>query len=191
MNKQSSFLSLSGFSGLLIGIYCFLALFLIRFLTDGYSSGEVMSSMLPVLFIEIFVSVTALLFIVISLLTLWVRARRKAKKRNTILWSPISKKLRLHLLIPLLFFSIVLLLIANYGYYTLITPLAILFYGILLLNLSRFTHKRLKILAGSEIILAVLAYFIYNNELLFLILGFGLFHMVYGMLTFKQKDIQN
>tara|TARA_R110002073_G_scaffold279026_1_gene443150 strand:- start:437828 stop:438394 length:567 start_codon:yes stop_codon:yes gene_type:complete len=187
VTKPSSFFSLSGFSGLFIGIYCFLALFTIRFLTNDYSSGEVMSSMLPVLFIEVFVVVTTILFIILSVFTLWIRARRKAKKSTTILWNPLSKKLRLHLLTPLLFISIVLILIANYGYYNLITPLALFFYGMLLLNLSRFTHKRLKLLAGIEIILAILAYFIYDNELLFLILGFGLFHMLYGMLTLGKK----
>jgi hypothetical protein len=84
-----------------------------------------------------------------------------------------------------------LVIIANKGYYSYITPLLLLLYGIFLLNLSRFSSGRLKYLALVEVMLAIAAYFIYDKEILFLGLGFGISHIIYGLLTFNKKATVN
>lgn len=186
VSNQSSFFSLSRFSGILIGIYGLFVAYIVNFLTDGYSGGFGGTSMLPIAFIEIFVIVSAILFILIALLTLWIKARKKARNNDTKLWSSVSKKLRANLLISLLIIAVILIVIANMGYYSLITPLALLLYGLFLLNLSRIESGKLKYLAITEIILAIGAYFIYDKEIIFLVIGFGVFHIIYGLLTFKK-----
>jgi len=187
MQQNSSFLSLSGLSAILLGIYGLLTVYVVYMLTSTYGDGFDGSSQLPIAFLEIVITVLAVVTIIISLFTLWIRARRKAKKNNEKLWSLLSKKLRFYTLIPLLLFIIVLVIIANKGYYSSITPLLLFLYGIFLLNLSRFSSGNLKYLAIAEIILAVVAYFIYDKEMLFLSLGFGIFHISYGLFTFGKN----
>ncbi len=191
MQQNSPYFSLSGLSGILLGIYGLLTVYIINMLTSTYGDGFDGSSQLPIALLEIGILVLAVIMILISLLTLRIRAKRSAKKRDEKLWNPISKKLRFHTLIPLLLCIIILEVVANKGYYSNITPLLLLFYGILLLNLSRFFSGNLKYLAFAEVVLAVIAYFIYDKELLFLGLGFGIFHIIYGLLTFNKKATVN
>jgi len=189
MQQNSSYFSLSGLSGILVGIYGLLAVYMVHMLTSTYGDGFDGSSQLPIAFLEIGILVLAIVMILVALITLRVRAKRSAKKHNEKLWSPFSKKLRFHTLILLLLFIIILAIIANKGYYSSITPLMLLLYGIFLLNLGRFSAGRLKQLAFAEIILAIIAYFMYDKELLFLVLGFGIFHIIYGIMTLKKEAV--
>jgi len=187
MQQRSINFSLSSLSGILLGMYGLLVIYLIYILTGTYGEGFDGLSQLPIAFLEIAVLVLIVVGILISLLTLWIRAKRNAKKQSEKLWNQVSKKLRRHTLVPLLFFIIILVIIANKGYYSSITPLSLFLYGIFLLNISRFTSGSLKYLAIAEIILAVIAYFIYDKEILFLGLGFGIFHILYGIFTINKN----
>ncbi len=191
MQQNTSHFSLSGISGILLGTYGLLTVYLINMLTSTYGDGFEGSSQLPIALLEIGIQVLAVIMILISLISLRIRAKRRARKNNRKLWDLHSKKVRFHTLIPLLLFVIVLVIIANKGYYSSITPLLLFLYGVFLLNLSRFSVGSLKYLAIAEIILAVIAYFIYDKEMLFLGLGFGFFHIIYGSLTFGKKATIN
>ena len=187
MQHRSIFFSLSGLSGIFLGIYGLLVTYMIYTLTGTYSEGFDGSSQLPIAFLEIALLILIVVAIIISLLTLWIRGKKNAKKHGEKLWNRLSKKLRFHTLVPLLLFIIILVIIANKGYYSSITPLSLFLYGIFLLNISRFTSGSLKYLAIAEIILAVIAYFIYDKEILFLGLGFGIFHILYGIFTINKN----
>ena len=191
MQQNISYFSLSGFSGILLGIYGFLAVYITNMLTSTYGDGFDGSSQLPIALLEIAITVLVVVMILISLITLRIRAKRNAKKHNEKLWSKLSKKLRFHTLIPLLLFIIIVVVIANKGYYSFLTPLLLLLYGIFLLNLNRFSSGSLKYLALIEIMLAIMAYFIYDKEMLFLGLGFGVFNILYGVFTFSKKATVN
>ena len=186
MQQNSSYFSLSGLSGILVGIYGLLTVYMVHMLTSTYGDGFDGSSQLPIALLEIGILVLAVVMILVALITLRIRAKRSAKKHNEKLWSPFSKKLRFHTLILLLLFIVILAVVANKGYYSIITPLMLLLYGIFLLNLSRLVG-RLRYLAFAELILATIAYFIYDKELLFLGLGFGIFHIIYGIVTLKKQ----
>ena len=187
MQQYTSYFSLSGFSGILLGIYGLLMVYVLHILTSTYGDGFDGSSQLPIALLEIVITIFGIVMILISLFTLWIRARRENKKQNSKLWNPFSKKTRLQTLVPLIFFIAVLIIVANKGYYSLITPLLLFLYGILLLNVSRVSLKRLRLLAIAEMILGIIAYFIYDNELLFLAIGLGAFHLLYGVFTLNQN----
>lgn len=183
MELGKSFFTLKGLSGIFIGLYGLATAYLIDKLTSGEGSGIEMVSQLPILFLQIAITIISLVFILISLFTLWMRAKRQAKRVNKKLWNQTSKKIRLQSLFTLLVLTGVLILIANQGYYSLVTPISLFFYGLFLLNLSWITSKRLVFLSIGEILLAVAAYLIYDKEMIFLALGFGLLHIIYGAAT--------
>lgn len=187
MQKNTSYFSLNGWSGILLGIYGLFSVYVINILTSTYGDGFDGSSQLPIALLEIAITIFTIVIVLISLITLWIRAKRNAKKHHEKLWSSFSKKIRFHTLIPLLLFLIILIFTANKGYYSSITPLALFLYGIFLLNLSRFSSKSLKYLALAELILAITAYFIYDKEMVFLGLGYGIFHIIYGIFTFAKS----
>lgn len=187
MQKNSTYFSLRGWSGVLIGSYGLLVVYTIYLLTGTYGDGFDGSSQFPIALLEILIEVLVIVSIVISLLTLLLRAKRRAKTQKEKLWSVISKKLGIQTLIPILLFTAVLLIIANNGYYSMITPLILFFYGIIILNLSRFSIGGLQYLGLAEITLSVMAYFIYDKEILFLVLGFGLFQILYGVFSINNN----
>jgi len=193
MSNHSSYLSLSGFSGVLVGIFGCIAIFFVNTMTDGYGMYFDGFSQLPILFIEIGIIVISVLIILISLLIIWKRGKNSAKKHREKLWNSISRKQRFNVLVPLIVLIAILIFIANKGYYSFITPMVLAFYGIILLNLSRLHSKSLISLAIAEFILALIAYFSYNNEILLLFIGVGLLPIIYGIVTFKnnKKAIKN
>lgn len=188
MSNQPSYFSFSGFSGIFIGVLGLTAIFLLGMMTNGYGQSFDGISQLPILFIEIGIIVITVLITILSLFVLWFRGKKKAKKQDKKLWSSFSKKQRSNVLISVLAFLVILILIAHKGYYSLITPILLFLYGLMLLNLSRLKSKSLIPLALIEIILAVLAYFIPDNEILFLLIGIGILPIIYGILTFNKKN---
>ena len=192
MQQTSTYFSLRGWSAILLGIYGLLIVYMVHMLTATYGDGFDGSSQLPIALLEIAIIVFAVIIVLISLITLLIRAKRSAKRHNEKLWGPLSKKFRFHALISLLLFIIILVIVANNGYYSIITPLLLLLYGIFLLNLNRLSSGNLKYLGFAEIILALMAYFIVDKEILFLGLGLGVFHMLYGVFTLvKAKSNPN
>lgn len=184
MQQNINAFSLKRYSGILLGLYGFAAVYVINILTSGERSGIELVSQLPLLFLQVGVTVIALIFIVISLFTVWIRAKRITSKNDQKLWNALTRKIRWQTLISLLLFLIIIIIISNKGYFSLSTPLSLFFYGLFLLNLSRFSTKGLRYLALAEIILAIAAYVIYDKEIIFLAVGFGLLPILYGIATF-------
>ena len=184
MQESTTPYSLKRYSGILLGFYGFAAVYMINILTSGESSGIELVSQLPLLFLQIGVTVTAVFFILISLFTLWIRAKITRKRKKQQFSVALTKKIRWQTLISLLVLLIIIILISNKGYFSLTTPLSLFFYGLFFLNLSRFSSKGLIYLAFAEIILAIAAYFIYDKEIIFLAAGFGLLPLLYGIVTF-------
>jgi len=188
MSNQSSYFSLSGFSGIFIGILGLIAIFLLRKMTNGYGQSFDGISQLPILFVEIGITLITALITILSLFVLWFRGKKKAKKRNQKLWSSFSKKQRSNVLISVLVFLVILIVTATKGYYSLITPVLLFLYGLILLNLGRLEGSRSLLPLGFiEIILAILAYYIHDNEILFLVIGIGILPIIYGIFTYNKR----
>lgn len=69
-----------------------------------------------------------------------------------------------------------------------IAPTCLIFYGIGLYIISRYTVRDIKILSICMIILGLLnAYYIYSG-ILFWFIGFGILHIVYGITMYLKYD---
>ena len=187
MTNQSSLFSLKGFSGIFIGLLGLFGVFLFHMMTSNYGQSFDGFSQLPILFIEIGVIIISVILIFGALMILWFRAKKKGRKNNIKLWSSISKKQRFHLLTSTFISILILICIAYLGYYRFITPALLIFFGCLLLNLSRFSSRSLIPLAVIEISIGILSYFILDNEIAFLSLGIGIFPLLYGFFTFQNE----
>ena len=63
-----------------------------------------------------------------------------------------------------------------------------MFYGLALINASKYTLSMVKYLGMIEVILGLLAMFFFGNGILFWILGFGVLHIIYGTLIYFKLD---
>jgi len=189
MHKSTRFMSLSGLSGILAGIYALIGAFVANMLLTGYDGNYMANeNMLPIGILEIILIVVGLVVALLSFITGFILTKRRAKKNDEKIWTSLSKQLLQHFLIPMVAGGLLVLLLINKGYYGLVAPLTLIFYGLALVSASKYTLSLIKYLGLIEILLGLLAFYFFGNGLLFWALGFGVLHIVYGALMHFKLD---
>lgn len=189
MNRSSRFLSLSGLSGILAGVYCLIGAWL-AYQTIYIDSNNVGSYKNLVLTEDAMKRLFAIAFIVIlfSLLTGIILSIKKAKKENEKIWDASSKRLIINFAIPLAtggFFILFLIEKEIYGY---VAPLTLIFYGLACVNASKYTLGDVRYLGITLIIIGLASSYFIGYGLFFWALGFGICHIFYGsMMYFKYE----
>ena len=184
MSQSSQFISLSGLSGILAGIYALVGAFVVNYLIE--------QNKYDVIIIEgrtfKLIILTALIVLVLSLVTAYIMTKQKAKKVGEQVWNPSSKRLLINFCIPLITGGIFALLLLRHEVYGLIAPITLIFYGMACLNASKYTLRDVRYLGITEIILGLIAVEFSGYGLYFWVLGFGICHIVYGAVMYFKYD---
>lgn len=186
MERSSKFISLSGLSGVLSGIYALAGAGLAYMLIKDHFNKEGPYMNEPGIFWQLFL--IALTVLVLSIVTSYWLTMRKAKLRNENAWNPVSRRLLAASGIPFftggLFIGILLLK----GEYTPIAAASLIFYGLALVAASQYTFNEVKWLGICEILLGLLALILPGDGLILWAIGFGLLHILYGsIMHFKYE----
>ena len=189
MNQSSRFISLSGLSGVLAGIYSLIGAWLayntIYFDTTSmgnYRNLIISQDSINKLFIIAF---TVLILSIITGIALSVR---KAKKTEDKIWNVSSKRLVINFAIPLATGGFFILFLIEKEMLSLVAPLTLLFYGLACVNASKYTLGDVRYLGITMIILGLLSTWFLGYGLLFWALGFGVCHIIYGSLMYFKYD---
>jgi hypothetical protein len=179
MEKSTKFLSLAGWSGIMAGIYALAGAYLIYSQTTlrdftGYTSDTGSDELSKIIFIG-----TAVLLLAIS--TCIFLSYKKAHSNNEVLWNATTRRLVLNMAIPLVAGGVLILILISHNLVGLMAPLTLIFYGLSLVNASRFTFDELRYMGIFEIILGLLCTSFTQLSLLFWSLGFGILHIIYGI----------
>jgi hypothetical protein len=189
MEKSSKFISLSGLSGILAGIYALVgaaaAYFLVQFPLGPVEYQQVSVQDRPIIFK---LTAIALAVLAASLATGYVMSARKAKRHGMEVWNSTSKRLVVNLVVPLLTGAIFIVLLLLQGRYGLVAPVSLIFYGLALINASSNLFDEVRYLGYSEIILGLIATALPGFGLFFWAIGFGVFHIFYGAVMFRKYD---
>lgn len=182
MDRSSRFISLSGMSGIIAGTLALLGAYLAY--QTVYLDQNYLSYRKAILTSD---SVWTLLGIATALLLLSFGAGiiftiRKAKKNNQKLWDSQARRLVINLMIPLVAGGLLCLILLLKGFIGLIAPLTLLFYGLALVNASKYTLSEIRGLGILEIILGLVGCQFIGFGLIFWAIGFGLLHIIYGIL---------
>ena len=92
------------------------------------------------------------------------------------------------LLIPLIAGGIFILILISRGYFGIVAPAFLIFYGLSLVNGSKFTLRDIKYLGIVEIVLGLICAFLPGYGLIFWALGFGVMHILYGTLMYYKYE---
>lgn len=189
MEKSSRFISLSGLSGILAGIYALIGAFLaykIAYKTElvGYSEQVVRNAKENASMLIL----VALIVLALTLVTGLVLTRQKAKKEGVKTWDETAKRLLINLFIPLLAGGVFVIILYNQGLIGLIAPATLIFYGLGLINASHYTYRDIRFLGISEVILGLIAATMIGYGLLIWAIGFGVLHIVYGALMYFKYE---
>jgi len=187
MDRSSQFISLSGLSGVLAGIYALLGAFVANELIEAHQGYYVTLESQTFKWIL----ATAVMVLLLSILTAFVLTYFKAKKVNETVWNSTSKRMAVNFLIPLItggIFCLILLQQQNYG---LVAPSTLLFYGLSCINASKYTLRDVRYLGITVVILGLFAAAIPGYALEFWALGFGVCHIIYGSIMHFKYDRQS
>lgn len=189
MHRSTRFISLSGWSGILAGIYALIGAYVAWGLLYDYQAyfdramiGFVSSRTL------IYLAADGLLVFGASLTTGWVFTYLKARKDQRSLWDPAARRLLINLFIPLLTGAAFLFMLLLKGYVGLIAPGMLIFYGLALVNASKYTFSHIRYLGFIEIAIGLVATLNMGFGLFYWALGFGLMHILYGIIMYFKLE---
>ncbi|MFD0965016.1 hypothetical protein [Pseudofulvibacter geojedonensis] len=176
MNKSSRFISLSGLSGILAGTYALIGAAVAYWLVTTYSNG--------VLILDgwIFRSclLTLVLVAVFSIITGILLTTRKAKQQGAKIWDSTSKRLVLNFIIPLVVGGLYILIILSQGKYGQSGGLMLIFYGLALVNASKYSIGDIRYLGYIQLVLGLIGAWQPGFGFWLWVLGFGVMHIIYG-----------
>ncbi|MFD0836858.1 hypothetical protein ACFQ0I_13855 [Mariniflexile aquimaris] len=176
MNKSSRFISLSGLSGILAGMYAIIGATIAYWLVTTSQRGYLILDG-QIFRICLFILSMVALF---SIVTAIILTTRKAKKNGVKIWDATSKRLVVNFLIPLVVGGLYILIILGQEKYGQTGGLMLIFYGLALVNASKYSIGDIRYLGYIEIVLGLLGALYPGYGFWFWVLGFGVMHIIYG-----------
>jgi lysylphosphatidylglycerol synthetase-like protein (DUF2156 family) len=179
MERSSRYLSLSGWAGIMAGVYAlagaYIAYDVFHFTPGEITAGNTLPENMPQL------SMLAITILVLAVGTAVFISGRKARSRDEKAWNATSRRLLVNTAVPLFAGGILMLILLSKGLPGLLIPSTLIFYGLALFNASKFTYDALKFLGLIQIGLGLLSAYFVPYGLLFWAIGFGVAHIVYGI----------
>jgi len=189
MDRSSRFISLSGLSGVFAGLTALVGAYFANKEIDRYVNRDLESAYFDVS-VEVNLIKIALLVLIIALAGGLLFTYRQSRRKQLPIWDKTAKNLLLNLAIPLVAggLFIIALLIVHSNSYGLIAPSCLLFYGLALVNASKYTYTDIRFLGFCEIVLGLIAMFNIGYGLYFWAIGFGVLHIFYGTLMYFKYE---
>jgi general stress protein CsbA len=188
MNKSSRFISLSGLSGIMAGMYALVgAWFARRELSMAYeirNTSYTRDTSVLTETITFKLMTIAAIVLILAVVTGIVLTQRKARKNGERIFDKTAIKLLINFLIPLATGGIFTLILLQKGIVGLVAPTTLIFYGLACVNASKYTFGHVKYLGYANIILGLIATQYIGYGLYFWAIGFGVFHIIYGGLMY-------
>lgn len=194
MERSSRFLSLSGMAGVVVGLFAIIgvvAAYLYLGITPNtaayYQWITSPDGQLNPNFSDFLIADVALVLFSSLLAGFWF-AKRKAKKQNLPFWNATAKRALSNLAIPIVAGAAYCFVLLYHGQVAFIAPATLIFYGLALLNTSKYTIDDIGYLGVWQLVLGLLASFFIDFGLLFWAFGFGVLHMVYGIVIYFKYE---
>jgi hypothetical protein len=196
MERSSRFISLSGLSGISAGICALIGAWLAHPYVFGQKDFIIdENAALAQAAVESYTIIfnTWLFWIgigtfVAALITAFLFTYLKSKKDGTPIWGTTARRLIINVSIPLIVGAIFLLNIMKFGTFGLVAPGCLLFYGLALINASKYTLNELRFLGYAEIILGIISLNFIGYGLYFWAAGFGVLHIIYGVYMWNKYE---
>lgn len=189
MERSVKFISLSGLSGVLAGLYA-LGGSAAAYYTVQYPESPLQTRSQAIQTSEALTTLVLIATIVLiaSISTgLWL-SNKKAKKHGLKLWNSASRQLVFNMAVPLVAGGIFILIMLYTGHFGLAAPASLIFYGIALIQVSPNTFDEVRYLGFSEIVLGLISAILPGYGLIFWAVGFGVLHIVYGAIMYNKYD---
>jgi hypothetical protein len=193
MERSSRFISLSGLAGVFAGFFAMagagaFSLFINHKLNRVYAD---LAKEIPIeidLTVRRFCILDAGAVVTLSLLFAIFFTTRNAKSKGQRIWDAAGRRLLFNLAVPLLAGGIYCLILLRYGWFGMIAPTTLIFYGLALVNASKYTVDEIRWLGFTEIALGIVGCFFIGYGITFWMIGFGILHIIYGLMMYVRYE---
>lgn len=193
MERSSRFLSLSGLSGILAGIWALVGVAIAWFLILqphhlNYSQliSNPAESDIPE--IRVYLILDAIWVLGFAVLGAVFFSLRRARMTSQQVWNHTTRRLLVHFLIPLATGGIFALILLFHDNLELIASALLIFYGLSLVHAGTYTFNEIRYLGLTELALGIFAGIFVNLGLIFWTIGFGLMHIIYGVVMYYRHE---
>ena len=191
MERSSRFISLSGLSGIAAGVCALIGAWIARdilnsyygaYNSEGFFSGDAFSKL------KIQLLVLGVIVFAVAFISSFIFTWQKAKKQNIPLWNMTSRKLLWNMMIPLTAGALFIIAMLHYDDWAYVAPASLIFYGLALVNASKYTFTDVRYLGYGQIILGLINMLYIGKGLYFWAAGFGGLHIVYGAIMWWKYE---
>jgi hypothetical protein len=193
MERSSRFISLSGLSGIFAGLFALAGAGTVYYqlhngrfqqYRDFPMRGEAKND--PA-FVQ-FCFLVAALVLVFSFVSSIYFTTRKARQEGQKIFDRAAIRLLINTMIPLLTGGVFCLALLYHGAAGLIAPATLVFYGLALINGSKYTLDDIRYLGFCQLALGLISAFFIGYGLVFWSVGFGALHIVYGLVMYNKYE---
>lgn len=195
MEQSSRFISLSGLSGVAAGLFALIGGAAVYFYLDIMPFSGERTYYVEALRAEKWGMNYLTFFILDAILVLFAAlaagiffTSRKAKRKGQKVWDALTLRLLTNLAIPLVAGGIFCIALFYHGLLGFVAPATLVFYGLALINGSKYTLNDIRYLGLFEIALGLIALFKLGHGLEFWIVGFGFLHIIYGTIMYFKYE---
>jgi len=191
MERSSRFISLSGLSGIAAGICALiggwfankeLGVYYNDYVANGGYTGENFQQL------KLRLLIIALAVLTAALVSAFYFTWRKARHNKLPIWDLTAKRLTVNMLIPLVTGGLFILAMYQYNEWKFIVPACLIFYGLALVNASKYTLTDVRYLGLLQVLLGLINTQFVGYGLYFWAAGFGLLHIIYGFVMWWKYE---
>lgn len=186
MDRSSRFISLSGWSGVAAGICALTGAWIANVQIVAYTGGTSdISGCLECLRSNLIL--TGVTVFVIAFVAAIVLTYLKIRKDGVSIWGVAQRRLLYNTLLPMAVGGLLIWRMIDLGYYELIAPSTLIFYGLALVNGSKYTLGEVRYLGYAEILTGIIALFVVSGGIYAWAFGFGVLHIIYGIVMWRTQ----
>lgn len=196
MEQSSRFISLSGLSGISAGLCALVGAWVAKPYVFGQKNMVIneaaaiilaMSNDYRIIFYTYLFWIAAATFIA-AFISAFFFTYIKSKKEQTAIWSNTSKRLIINVSIPVVVGGLFLFRMIHFGTFGLVAPGCLIFYGLGLVNASKYTLVEIRYLGYLQMLLGLINLWFVGYGLYFWAVGFGVMHILYGVYMWNKYE---
>ena len=196
MQKSSRFISLSGLSGIAAGFCALVAAWIaagkIRAYRDShvlnYSQGHTYNFRSGYGPLEQDLILIAGITFVVAFCLAFFFTYLRSTRTGVPIWGLMARRVMIQVTVPMIMGGLLILRVIDLGAYMLIAPSCLIFYGLGLINASKYTFPEIRYLGYGQLLLGAINLWVMGYGLVFWAIGFGLLHIVYGFLMWWKHE---
>jgi len=186
MEKSTKFMSLNGLSLVFAGIIALIgAAFAQTFLLLPHAFTD-FDHITDVRILLLLADAMVVFALAVGIITFF--CWRKAKKNHQSLFNSVTLRASYNLFVPLVAGGIFSLILILRGDIAIVAATTLIFYGLALINASKYTYSEIHFLGICQVITGLLAAIFPYHGILFWSIGFGGLHIVFGAIMWKKYE---